>query len=79
MFETGGAPVKKARLRRRLEEIEASISDLGLLAARLEINEEDEAGRCFSARFASAGDYREFMNLHALLHQNFLRFGVRRA
>lgn len=71
--------MKKAKLRRRLEEIEASISDLGLLAARLEISEEDEAGRCFSARFASTGDYREFMSLHAVLHQNFLRFGVRRA
>ena len=69
--------MKKAKLRRRLEELEASISDLGLLAAKLDISAADEAELGFSAKLPTAGDYREFMALHRVLHQTFLRFGAR--
>ena len=55
---------------------EVSISDLGLIAAKLEIKE-NEVEFGFSAHLPTAGDYREFMDLHAVLHQNFLRFGAR--
>ena len=69
--------MKKAKVLRRLEEIEASLSDLGLIAAKLEISEADEAGLGFSGKLPTLSDYREFMTLHAMLHQTFLRFGAR--
>jgi hypothetical protein len=69
---------KKAKLRRYREEIEANISDLGLLAAKLQFTKEAtaEAERRIVATLPSASDYREFMALHDGLHRLFLRFGA---
>jgi len=67
---------KKAKLRRYREEIEESLSDLGMLAARLEITEQAEAEHALFAKFSSAADQREFMALHEALHRLFLRFGT---
>jgi hypothetical protein len=68
---------KKSKLRRYREEIEESISDLGLLAAKLEFTDQAEAEHAIFAKLPSAADYREFMALHASLHRLFLRFGTR--
>jgi len=66
--------LKKAKLRRRLEELEASISDLGILAAKLDIADETERAFCASLK---PRDMREFMTLWRDLHPNYLRFGDR--
>ena len=66
--------LKKAKLRRRVEELEASISDLGILAAKLEIADERELSFVGSL---PARDLREFMSLWRDLHQDYLRFGAR--
>ena len=68
---------KKAKLRRYREEIEESISDLGLLASKLEITDRAEAEHAIFAKFPSAADHSEFMALHEALHRLFLRFGTR--
>lgn len=71
--------MKKAKLRRYLEEAEAKLSDLGLLASKLVITDADEAEHSLVAKLPSAADHREFMELHESLHREFLRFGTRRA
>lgn len=68
---------RKAKQRRYREEIEASLSDLGLLATKLEITEHAEAEHRIIAKLPSGADYREFMLLHEALHRLFLRFGTR--
>jgi hypothetical protein len=65
---------KKARLRRRVEEVEASISDLGLLAAKLKITDETKLSFLGSLQ---PRDLHEFMSLHEGLHRYFIRFGLR--
>jgi hypothetical protein len=64
--------MKKAKLRHRREELNERISDLGLLAAKLDISAETE--RTFMAALPKR-DLREFMNLWRVLHQDYLRFG----
>jgi hypothetical protein len=66
--------LKKTKLRRQLEEIEASISDLGILAAKLELADKTELSFVGSL---PARDLREFMSLWRGLHQDYLRFGDR--
>jgi hypothetical protein len=66
--------LKKAKLRRRLEELEASISDLGILAAKLDIADETELNFVGSLK---PRDMREFITLWRDLHPNYLRFGER--
>ena len=66
--------MKKAKLRRRLEELEASTSDLGILAAKLDIADETERSFCGSLK---PRDMREFMTLWRGLHRQYLHFGDR--
>jgi hypothetical protein len=66
--------LKKAKLRRRVEELEASLSDLGVLASKLEIADETDLSFVGSL---PARDMREFMSLWRDLHQDYLRFGAR--
>jgi hypothetical protein len=65
--------LKKAKLR-RLEELKASISDLGILAAKLDIADETELNFVGSLK---PRDMREFMTLWRDLHRDYLRFGER--
>ena len=66
--------MKKAKRRRRLEELEASVVDLGILAAKLDISPETDLSFRGSL---PAVDMREFMTLWRDLHPNYLRFGDR--
>jgi hypothetical protein len=66
--------LKKAKLRRRLEELEASLSDLGILAAKLDISPETDLSFRGSL---PAVDMREFMTLWRDLHRDYLCFGER--
>ena len=73
-FDREGRGVKKAKLRRRIEELEASVVDLGILAAKLDISPETDLSFRGSL---PAVDMREFMSLWRDLHPNYLRFGDR--
>lgn len=70
--------MKNARNRgfKTFEEFEVSLSDFGILAAKLEIVEKNEDESRFIGQLPSAS-FGEFMELWGRLHRHYLRFGAR--
>ena len=65
---------KESRVRR--DKLGDDLTDLGILASKLEIVEKNEADSSFIGKLPSAS-FAEFMDLGGRLHRHYLRFGAR--